>query len=170
MGGCFQFMTRPSAEQAEQAEPAAAAPLVADPLEDTLCKPVEDDRDWSLWFNIPRSHTPCTCCFYTLSQSASGKYGMGWRKFGGQWSWWHEGLPASGATPLVTILLGRHASAATTVSSLLDQQGLDGIAMPILIGGGRKPMLHMPLASTGLGKWMMLASCRTLRLWALKDQ
>ena len=41
-------------------------------------------------FLVPRCSSPCPCCFYTLSGcSHQGVYSMGWRKFGGTWSWWH---------------------------------------------------------------------------------
>ena len=37
--------------------------------------------------------TPCPCCYYNVSTTVDGVYTVGWRKFGGYWSWWHKGAP-----------------------------------------------------------------------------
>ena len=42
---------------------------------------------------VPRCSSPCPCCFYTLSGVHQGEFSMGWRKFGGEWSWWHKHGP-----------------------------------------------------------------------------
>ena len=36
---------------------------------------------------------PCPCCYYTASREVNGEYTVGWRLFGGYWSWWHKGAP-----------------------------------------------------------------------------
>ena len=36
---------------------------------------------------------PCPCCYYNVSTEVDGVYTVGWRKFGGYWSWWHKGAP-----------------------------------------------------------------------------
>ena len=44
---------------------------------------------------------PCPCCYYTISSidETTGGYRTGWRKFGGQWGWWHKNAPHSWRDP-----------------------------------------------------------------------
>ena len=81
MGAVCQRFARPL-------EPASLdqAPLVQR-------QPMEATVPLSAGVVVPRCTTPCPCCFYTLSTVQNGRYTMGWRKFGGQWSWWHRGGP-----------------------------------------------------------------------------
>ena len=86
MGACLQFMTRATSEQ-HGAPGTAEAPSA--PLEVQAEAPSPPQQVVVSGVAVPRCESPCPCCFYTLSTSVDGSYTVGWRKFGGRWSWWH---------------------------------------------------------------------------------
>ena len=90
-----------SAQQPSQQEPLEQlATVQPQPLEVTI--PLAEG------LFVPRCDTPCPCCFYTLSSVVHGRFSMGWRKFGGHWSWWHRDGP-HGFVNRNDVSLGIHA-------------------------------------------------------------
>ena len=98
MGSVCQRASRPVEDQLTLVP---QTPHQSLPLPDTMplpavlgvLLPLPDTVPLSAGIVVPRCSTPCPCCFYTLSTDQNGLYTMGWRKFGGEWSWWHRGGP-----------------------------------------------------------------------------
>ena len=128
MGACFAcFHIGPRTERApgtaaahDEAAPAlllTAAPRAPAPLLDAFANfaDIEEEHGTATLLDffgtaasaLERSSAPgwckepCPCCYYTISSidETTGGYRTGWRKFGGQWGWWHKNAPHSWRDP-----------------------------------------------------------------------
>ena len=93
---CFSFLAPGRA--AEDATPAPPAGPPPPPLPPPPPGPGADVPGFGPRHRAPVDPnrfcaTPCPCCYYNVSSEVDGVYTVGWRKFGGYWSWWHKGAP-----------------------------------------------------------------------------
>ena len=94
----LQLQSLAEQNESAQEEPLEPEPLdVVENLEEPLVEKAEPLEPKPLEEQQPgpgHCESPCPCCYYTISSlDEHGEFTPGWRKFGGELSWWHQTAP-----------------------------------------------------------------------------